>query len=119
MTTDAPQTDVIGQALAEKAVAAARAAEEAKRDSFLLGLMRNAQGREFVWSELLDGGGLFRDCRQYRTDLSTDCEGTAIAYAEGARARATWNRLWDACPSAVAAMVGEAASRIEAAKAHQ
>jgi hypothetical protein len=111
--------DVIGQALAEKAAAAAREADAAKRDSYLIGLMRESQGRQFVWETLLDGGGLFSDCRRWRNDGTLDVDGSAFAYAEGALARATWNRLWQACPSAVGVMVAEAASRNEAKKAHQ
>ncbi len=112
-------TDVLGQAMAAKAVAAEREAREEQREAYLLGLMRETHGRQFVWETLLDGGGLFRDCRRYRNDGTLDVDGTAFSYAEGATARATWNRLWNACPSAVGVMVGEAAVRSEAKKAHQ
>lgn len=81
--------------------------------------MRDAQGRQFVWEELLDGGALFRDCRVYTDAGCIDIGSSQIAYAEGARARVTWTRLWDECASAVGLMVSEAAARSEAKKAHQ
>lgn len=92
---------------------AKEAAERARIDEPLVDLMGTEAGREYAWNQMepmrvpngrTDGGGRW------------DPNATAFATGVQAVAISLWERLWEACPELVAAMVTEAMHRKRTAK---
>jgi hypothetical protein len=109
------QVDPVGEVVAQDAAKKLANAEDARRVQFLVGMMRTAEGRQFVW-DLIRDGGFFGTGERVSALAQWDTH--RVAHAIGVRhfAGLMWQRLEDGCPELLAAMVTEAMTRLRLEK---